>query len=399
MAPKKHHGFTLVEVIIVMALFMTVIMVAAQTFKNIITQSAKYSKSEESSMEGIIGLELLRHDLEQMGFGLYWGYLPGSSINYAEAADADATTNDAPSNVPRAFVALNNSAAFSSDFMGIKGTTMGSSKASQRWSYIPFHNFSSSPSWSSRPVNWAAKNLMPGDRTIVIRHNFNDPTDDHLLLDTTGTEYTVLTTGSEPTNPYLPLKDQQLSMVYGIDQSSVTLRMPFNRADFFITTDTIAGKSVPPFCAEQTGVLYKAMVSHVNSGHYDYMPLLDCVAEMQVVLGWDISDGGRAKSISAYSNADGSVVAGGASSTDVQGWLASPVGIREHLKLVKVYILAQEGRKDPGYSYPAATMVVGNENNGETSLTGTHTFTTAQRQYHWKLYRVIARPKNLTNNQ
>lgn len=393
---KTRHGFTLVEVIVVMSVFLTVLMIAAQTFKTIITFTSKYSKSEESNIEGIIGLEVLRHDLEQMGFGLYWGYLPGASISYLESADAvtGAVTNDAPNNVPRAFVAINNqSARFSSDFIGVKATTVGRARPSQRWTYITFHNVSSSPLWVSRPVNWPSKNLASGDRAIVIRHNFNDPTDDHLLLDSTGTDYAALTTGSEPGNTYLPTKDQQVSMVYGIDDSSVTLRMPFNRADFFIT----AG-SVPQFCAENTGVLYKATVSH-SGGGYNYIPLLDCVADMQVVLGWDVSAGGTSKSVSAYSNADGSVVSGSAASTDVQGWLADPQGIRDHLKMVKVYILAQEGRRDSGFTYPSASMVVGNSNNGETSLTSTHTFTTAQRQYRWKLYRIIVRPKNLVNNQ
>ncbi len=392
--PKKYsRGFTLIEVIIVMVLFTVIIALAAQTFKNVTTLSVKHSKSEESNIEGIIGLEVLRHDLEQMGFGLCWGYLPGITVNYNEAADADNTTNDAPQNVPRAFIALNNTAAFSSDLVGVKATTVGGAKASQRWTYVPFHNMSSSPSWASRPVTWPSGNLTASDKVIVVRHNFNDPADDHLLLSTTGTDYATLSTGNEATNSYLPTKDQQVSMVYGVEQGDVTLRMPFNRTDFFITTN-----SVPPFCAEQTGVLYKAIVSHTG-GSYNYMPLLDCVADMQVVLGWDSSDGGRAKSISVYSNADGSVVSGNASSTDVQGWLASPQGIREHLKMIKLYLLAQEGRKDPGYTYPDPTMVVGNASAGETSLTSTYAFTTTQRKYHWKLYRVIVQPKNLVSNQ
>ena len=66
--PKKYsRGFTLIEVIIVMVLFTVIIALAAQTFKNVTTLSVKHSKSEESNIEGIIGLEVLRHDLEQMG--------------------------------------------------------------------------------------------------------------------------------------------------------------------------------------------------------------------------------------------------------------------------------------------------------------------------------------------
>ena len=382
-----------------MALFMTVLIIAAQTFNTVITLSKKYSKSEESNIEGIIGLEVLRHDLEQMGFGLYWGYLPGSGITYGELTDASDATNDAPSNVPRACVFRNNSAAFLSDMIGVKGTTVGRAKPSQLWTYISFHNVSSSSSWSSLPIKWPAKNLKSApnpDKVIAVRHNFNDSSDDHLLLlDSSGKfEFDFNSNGSIPVM-YLPTKDQQVSMVYGVGSydASTPLRMPFNRSDFFISTS-----SVPKFCAVRTGVLEKATVSHGNGG-YNYIPLLDCVADMQVVLGWDVSNGGNAKSISAYSNADGSSVNGDATFSDVQGWLASPLGIREHLKIIKVYILAQEGRKDPKYLYPAASMVVGNEYNGETPLTKTYTFTTAQLQYHWKLYRVIVKPKNLANNQ
>ena len=383
------RGFTLVEVIVVMALFTTVFVIAAQTFKNIVVVAAKYAKAEDSNIEGMIGLEVLRHDLEQMGFGLYWGYLSEIHSDYRELSSMNASTNDAPRNVPRAFVSLDNSACFSSDHIGVKATTVGVARASQRWTYVPFHNMSSSPSWMSRPVIWPSGNLNSDDKVIVIRHNFNDPADDHLLIDVRGVTYETLIAGDVPS---LPVKDQQVSMVYGVADKSVNLGMPFNRVDFFITTS-----NVPPHCAELTGVLSKALVNHGN-GNYDYLSLLDCVADMQVVLGWDSSDRGMARSISGYSNADGTVVSGVVTPAEVQGWLASPLGIREHLRMVKIYILAQEGRKDTGYSYPSATMVVGNANSGETSLTNTYTFSTAQRQYHWKLYRVIVRPRNLLNS-
>lgn len=395
---RNRHGFTLVELIVTMAVFLTVLVIAAQTFNTVITLASKYSKSEESNIEGIIGLEVIRHDIEQMGFGLFWGYLPGSTVDYNESTVADSSTNDAP-NVPRAFVGLDNSASFSSDFIGIKATSVGRAKAAQRWTYITFNNFSSSLGWESRPVSWPSNNLKSGsgaDRVIAIRNNFNDTTDDHLLLDSGGTFWFNYNTTGGIDDSYLPTKDQQTSMVYGLDSydSSNTPLMPFNRSDFFISTTT---DSVPPFCAPSTGILYKATVNNSNGG-YTYIPLLDCVADMQVVLGWDTSEGGKANSVSAYSNISGSVVING-NSTDIQGWLASPQGIREHLKMVKVYILAQEGKKDSAYTYPSASIVVGDVGNGETSLTSTHVFSAAQLQYHWKLYRVIVKPKNLVSNQ
>jgi prepilin-type N-terminal cleavage/methylation domain-containing protein len=395
---RNQLGYSLVELLVVMAVFLIVLIIASQTFNTIITYSSKYTKSEESNIEGIIGLEIVRHDLEQMGFGLFWDYLPTSSINYNESTDADSSTNDAP-HAPRAFVGLDNFANYSSDFFGVKATTVGSSKASQRWSYISFHNFSTSPVWDSRPINWPSNNLVSGtngDVVIAVRHNFNDSSDDHLLLDNSGAfQFSYKTSGID--SAFLPSKDQQVSMVYGVAPAGTTLRMPFNRADFMIKTT-----SVPAFCAPSTGVLYKSTVNHSNGG-YTSFPLLDCVAGMQVVLGWDTSEGGSANSVSAYSSlprkSDGAVTVTGGAASEIKSWLTDPQGIREHLKMVKVYILAQEGRKDRGFTYPSANIVVGDPNNGETSLTRIYNFSADQRQYHWKLYRIIVRPKNLQSNQ
>lgn len=51
---RNIKGFTLVELIVVMAVFLVIITVAAQTFNTIITNSVKYSKSEESNIEGVM---------------------------------------------------------------------------------------------------------------------------------------------------------------------------------------------------------------------------------------------------------------------------------------------------------------------------------------------------------
>lgn len=387
---RNKQGFTLVELIVVMAVFLVIIMVAAQTFQTIVTTASKYSKSEESNIEGVIGLEVLRHDVEQMGFGLFWGFLPGAVVSYQESSVANSATNDAPG-VPRAMVARDNTEVFASDLLGIKATTVGRTKASQRWTYIPFNNYSAA-TYESRPVIWKNNNLQPADRVIAIRHNFNDPDDDHLLLNSGSSfHFNYNTTGSIH-DDFLPTKDQQISMVYGLETSDPV--MPFNRADYFIST---SAQSVPPFCAPSTGVLYKAVVKH-SDRLYEYLPIMDCVADMQIVLGWDASEGGKANNLSGYSDVSGAN-ASGVATADVQAWLSDPKSIREHLKLVKVYILAQEGKRDSNYSYPNPSIVVGDAFNGETSMTKTYNFTADQRKYHWKLYRLVVRPKNLVSNQ
>jgi hypothetical protein len=133
---------------------------------------------------------------------------------------------------------------------------------------------------------------------------------------------------------------------------------------------------------------------------------------MQVVLGWDTSNEGRADSVDAYSSlpgkSDGSVTATPAgAAANIKNWLQSPKDLREHLKMVKVYILAQEGKRDPTYTSPKTTYIVGKDcMAAETSdidcgssYTRQYSLSTAQQQYHWRLYRIIARPKNLVSNQ
>src|SRR5512138_3308673 len=114
------QGYTLTELIVVMAIFITIIMISATAFENIVYRSSQQTKSAETQIEGIVGLEVLRGDLEQAGFGLPWEF--SHAINYNESA-ADATVptsfwpagkssqsfNDSgtPGNPPRAILSDN----------------------------------------------------------------------------------------------------------------------------------------------------------------------------------------------------------------------------------------------------------------------------------------------------
>jgi hypothetical protein len=191
-------------------------------------------------------------------------------------------------------------------------------------------------------------------------------------------------------------------MVYGINtDGSSDPRMPFNRADYYIN---IPASGIPPFCAPRTGVLTKANVNH-GDGSYERIPLLDCVADMQVVLGWSMSSGASKSedAVHAYSSmpaTDYSVTASpSTAASQIQAWLQDPQGVREHLKMVKVYILAQEGRRDRGYTYPQTSIDVGDASIGINSTGRSYTLTPEQRQFRWKVYRIIVRPKNLVSNQ
>ena len=68
---RNCKGFTLIELIVVMAVFVVVIAISGDAFKTVLQQASKLFRSEESNIEGIVGLEVFRHDLQQAGYGLY----------------------------------------------------------------------------------------------------------------------------------------------------------------------------------------------------------------------------------------------------------------------------------------------------------------------------------------
>jgi prepilin-type N-terminal cleavage/methylation domain-containing protein len=387
------QGFTLVELIVTMAVFITVLMIAASAFNTIVTNASKYSKSEESNIEGMIGLEMMRHDLEQMGFGLPWSF--GGSLTYAESNSLN-TLDDAPNGAPRPFVGYDN---LSTARIGVKASTVGTAKASQRWTYISFENYSAIPR-ESRPVNLGAYTPKAGDKVISLRTGFNDYSTASLRL-SDGTFAFNYNANNGINDDFLPKGDQDTHFVYGIgDGSGPSLRMPFNRADFYLSAPSGA---VPSFCAPGTKVLYKGTLKH-QDGTYLPIPILDCVARMQVVIGWSPNSGieNIQDSITTYSSlpaiGTGDVTASGPiTASDIKEWFRDATRIREQLKMVKVYVLAQEGKRDPGYNFPTSSMLVGGD--GEGSLTSTYTFTAEQRHYRWKLYRIIVKPKNLVSNQ
>lgn len=380
------RGFTLVELIVVMAVFTVVITIAASSFNTILRHSSSLAKSEESNIEGVIGLEIFRHDLEQTGFGLPWSF-PATSPTYSEATESPANKhNESTNSIPRAIVAANDLAVdvlAGTDYLVLKATTLGRSSASQRWSYV---NYSST---GRPPKKWQSGNLATDDRVIVLKRSFTDSgVTNQLVFDTTATGkfYTKFPDPSSDTRfpaPFSPFNEHEIFTIYGVDSGD--LRMPFNRSDYFIERPG----DISSQCAPATGILYKGVVNQTG-GTLTKIPILDCIADMQVVFGWDFNGDGL---IDTYSDADGTNVNGG-TLTQVQDALKSADGIRDNLKLIKVYILAQEGKRDPSYTNSNSTILVGSE--GEGSLSKNYNLALEQLQYRWKVYRIVVRPKNLS---
>ena len=419
----SRKGFTLIELIIVMVVFMVVLMITGDAFKTLLTQMTKLSKSEESNIEGVVGPEMFRHDLQQIGYGLPFSYQ--NPIQYIEAGYTPASTyNDAPSGVPRAIVAGDSVGAVAgatgdesttliagTDYLALKGTTLGLSDTAQKWTYEPY---TSGITGKLKPRIWQTNNLTEGtsttaDSVIVIKKTFSNSTYENQMITDPGNQYIYWARyyKSGLVDPYQPQTKEDIYYLYGIKKGTTDVGMPFNRVDYFVAKPSTANK-FPSFCHSNTGILYKAAVTHASNtsgAKLIYIPLLDCVADMQVVFGWDVDDGqgneGQDGKVDTYSTPLGS---GGAVTTTpsanqarVVNALGDAAKLRKSLKIIKVYLLAQVGRKDTGYTASSTNLVVGDQT--VDGISKTYALTGDMVNYRWKLYRLVVRPQNLLLSQ
>lgn len=350
---RRTAGFTLIEMLIAIAIVSLVLAAASTFFIASVGQYKRQTKIVESNLEGILGLELFRQDLESLGFGLPWNNLVGYTERPGATA-AIAALDDTP-NPPRAVVSID-CAAFTvnnSDYLVIRSARVGMDNAAGKWTTLTQANVKRT--WTPNEENMANP-----DYVIVLTVGTTDANRRSLV--TSGTFYTQYNN----TGGFVPVEPYSANIVYGIG-GSIPVR-PFNRAEYYITNS-----AVPQKCAPGTGVLVKAVVAHNPTGTTpNLLPLVDCAADMQVVYGLD-------------NNADGTVDAW---SDDISVGLTA-ADIRTRLAEIRVHILAQEGQRDDTYTHATNPIFVGSEGFGRNfPIDGL-------RNYRWKLYSIVVKPKNL----
>ncbi len=392
---KKQDGFTLVEIMITMIIFLLAMTAASQMFVGLLTQFKQQSKIAETNIEGVVGLELLRFDIEQAGFGLPWSM---NGVNYVEAED-DANTmwndtayNDA-SNPPRGIVIGNELApdlVTPSDVLIIKATNVATNATAQKWTY------SSNNGAANIMKTWGStqEDLLNTDHVTVMSPY------------SAGQQRGLISAGGAYTRPgavnssstltladvaadadYQPLVNSYDStLIYGIAPMTALnnfISMPFNRADYYIRRPA----AIPERCAPNTGILYKGTLNHADGLHTE-LPLLDCAFNMRVAVGADTG------TVAAPAPANWTVMP--ASSA------AAAETIRNQVRNIRVYIVAQEGQRDTSYTYTNPNPVPPNCAGLDMICiidnafpNGVFAVTVPDRNFRWKLYTLAATPYNL----
>lgn len=402
----KEKGYTLVELIMVMAIFIVIIMVISFTFNTIVSRGGQQARSATGQIEGVVGLEMFRADVAHAGFALPWTY-PGT---FALAADAEVDAPPISTNLgidptdlndtgpPRAVRGgLTTAGGLNpggSHYLVLKSALLAlNTTSSGRWGFVQYSSSSGGNASKIRTSGDAATNLRAGDRVITLLSAFS-PTgaETKQLLVNAGVSPVAFADEVQSDfipsdSAFMPADPSQNVLAYAI--SDTTLRMPYNRADYYIDFNAATR---PQSCNPNTGVLFKAVAGQ-NGDYTDgttplLYPLLNCVADMQVVFALDPNDNGQM----SHSSPDSFAVTA-----------LSAAQLRTQLKSIRVYILTHEGKKDTNFSYPGASIRVGEPGMPGRTWDGSAscaadcmtTFGADWRNYRWKVYSFVVNMNNL----
>lgn len=352
---RRNSGFSILELIIALAIVMLVLAAATTFFISTVRQYKIQTKIVETNIEGVLGLELLRQDLESLGFGVPWD-------NVTVIKDKSSAPLNTFIGSPMAVVSLNNPSTGTvntSDYLVIRSTRVGMGSAAGKWTTLQA---------GGGTRNWGSteEDFLGTDRVIVLA-----PTLNHRMLVTPGTGILFSAVANVP-SVYAPADNLTVTnIVYGVDNTILTF--PWNRADYYI--DNVLPTVVPQRCAPNTGVLVKSVVSHDGGNLAAPLPLLDCVADMQVIYGLDTNGD---KVVETWTDD----ISAGYSVAD----------IRNQLVEVRIHILAQEGQRDDSYRTPSDNITV-----GPTTVLGSNFVVSGYRNYRWKVYTIVVKPRNLAN--
>jgi len=388
---KREAGFTLVELLITMVIFVFTIAAASNIFVSLLTQFKQQSKIAETQTEGLVGLDLLRRDIEQAGFGLPWNIAAAvTTATYSEASGTlsplafpPSNYNDAPDS-PRAVLSDDNIGLNGSDYLVIKATSVATNDATMKWAYVVQEDVGGVLQSVVKTWGSGVEDLDPTDRVIVMIPSRG--TNNQRILVDSGGVFSVQFQ-NVPDSAYSPGIERDLYLIYGVDPDT-DLRMPFNRADYFIR-GAGGGFAIPPRCAPGTGVLMKSVINQADGARGAGMPLLDCVADMQVVFGVDVDNDGDFE--------PGAALSTDAYTADISAFNA--LQVRQQVREIRVYLLAHEGQKDTTYTYPNATVALPAAPDPGSGSGSTFDFDAALitdwENYRWKTYRIVVKPNNL----
>lgn len=360
---RTAKGVTLIELMVVLAIFSIVMAGLYSAYSAQMKVGVKEYKLAESEMEFQIGKMVLGRDLFMAGYGIaddYSSVTPSFTPRVAEATDGNPDT------------------------LTMVGTALGrESRATQAWSYTMvtgptltthFYPFS----FPTVSFLNSQENLWQDDRIVYM-----NVTSRKLLGLGAGTNsvtgkswlFQYPPQGTDPTPG--PLDTGVVA--YGLQAASAGsfADFPYYIVDYRLgTTGSLSS------CAPGSQNLLRSENNRIGSPNPG-QPLFSCVLDFQVVFGIDTTEDGL---IDCWDN-------GG--QTEAQGYLVEV--LRQRVKQIKVYILVQQGKKDPAYTASGPIRVGDATLNacGGGGVGRDVTLLATQSNYRWRVIALSVVPRNL----
>jgi len=362
-------GMTLLELLVVMAILVVVITGALTFLSSLTKRSSQEAARSRTSQTGLISDLILIRDIAMAGMGVpvevggqfvpIGGVLPGG-------------TNP------------NNTGQNGSDQLMIKGAVISSGANDYfKWGYNTNYIISGSSniivSALPDPLNPTLPPYSPDVQDLFTlsragyRHPFEDG-DMVVFLDAETKQllgsnvYKVSSVGATGFN-IAPNTDFTIrdygSLIFSLGGINVPGNL-FNNYVLNTFTGYRLSAGTQPQCAPNTRSLLR-----VYGGASD--PILDCVLDFQVQFGL-IDAAGNVTWLNDISATSAAV-------------------LKDQLKIVRIFIVKQMGKRDPKYFYPFNTIPnaaiplfsVNSNGNVVNARPGVINLTNAQRQYHWRL--------------
>ncbi len=370
---KREKGVTLIELLVSLLVLTIVVAISLTFFTKQLQLTTSQSRISESGQEALSAMQTLRRDIETAGYGLPWDM---AGLSYNEAISSAASYNDSPY-PPRAIIIDN-----ANSRLVLKGTALGNKSVSRRWGVYDssgvFHNGFSGTSSDYTKLN----RFVANDYAIIL-------TAGSRRLIRNGSNWSYKYSGGSLAS--VPMLQSNAYLAYGITNTS-SPRSPFNRIDYYLSQPA----SLPSNCAIGTNVLYRGIMNKSGGIGPPYYPILDCVAGFYIRIGEVNGKKG-----------DSTIFWSSSSSDPDYAYYADPSpgnekasDERSRLKMVRVFILVQNGQKDRNYNATdnpnISTAGIYSFNvDSNTSETFDLSGITDWQNYRWKLIKMTVVPKNL----
>lgn len=339
---KSERGLSIVELVVTMLIVLLVLSGAYLTYTNLLQGFKQETISVETEIEKLVGMELLRLDLEHAGYGI-GDNEPYFPIEWYEDASIGNYEN-----------------YMKSKKLILRSTLNNTNKKTYGW------------------LLFKCSNSQSLKDSIIIDARLDKSNNDVVLLD----DKKNIASNSTDLKLTDPCPKEGILLGFPVDRSIV------NKSGFD--------------CRHQIchAIEYRLSVSNYlkdcNPNTKNLLregrPILDCVADIRVQYWLDTDQDGKIdKSSFAPIERDNDQLNklknNDFSDLDGDGKITSSE-IRKQLKLISIYLLMQDGKKDPAFVFDAPSGYVETQDNVKLRLPPDF------QHYKWKVIKITVKPIN-----